>query len=55
MEPIIQIHNLQKFYGKKEVLHGLNLSILPGQIIGYIGASPRYSHQIFASDVARRV
>lgn len=39
MEPIIQISNLQKFYGKKEVLHGLNLSILPGQIIGYIGAN----------------
>lgn len=35
--PIINIRNLQKSYGKKQVLHGINLEITPGQIIGYIG------------------
>lgn len=34
---IVQIRNLEKFYGKKQVLHGINLDIAPGQIIGYIG------------------
>jgi ABC-2 type transport system ATP-binding protein len=34
---IIEIHNLQKKYDKKEVLHGINLEITSGQIIGYIG------------------
>jgi ABC-2 type transport system ATP-binding protein len=36
-EPIIRIQNLQKFYGTKQVLKGINLEIHPGQIIGYIG------------------
>jgi ABC-2 type transport system ATP-binding protein len=35
--PIINISNLQKSYGKKQVLHGINLEIHSGQIIGYIG------------------
>jgi ABC-2 type transport system ATP-binding protein len=34
---IIEIHNLQKRYGKKQVLHGIDLQITSGQIIGYIG------------------
>lgn len=37
MEPIVEIKNLVKSYGTKEVLHGIDLSIQPGQIIGYIG------------------
>jgi ABC-2 type transport system ATP-binding protein len=37
MEPIIEIQHLNKHYGKKQVLHNLNLSIQAGQIIGYIG------------------
>ena len=39
MDPqtIVSIHNLQKNYGKKEVLKGINLEITSGQIIGYIG------------------
>lgn len=37
MEPIIQIRDLTKFFGKKQVLHGINLDIMPGQVIGYIG------------------
>ncbi len=34
---IIEIRNLQKFYGQKHVLQGINLNITSGQIIGYIG------------------
>ena len=36
-QTIVQIHNLEKRYGKKQVLHGINLEITSGQIIGYIG------------------
>lgn len=37
MEPIIQIDNLSKFFGKKQVLHNISLHIQAGQVIGYIG------------------
>ncbi len=37
MEPIIQTTNLTKYYGSTQVLKGINLTVLPGQIIGYIG------------------
>ena len=37
MEPIISLHNVYKNYGSKQVLKGINLSIYPGQVIGYIG------------------
>ena len=36
-QTIVSIHNLQKKYGKKEVLKGIDLEITSGQIIGYIG------------------
>ena len=36
-ESIVQIRNLVKHYGQKQVLYGINLDIQPGQIIGYIG------------------
>jgi ABC-2 type transport system ATP-binding protein len=36
-QTIVTIRNLQKKYGDKQVLHGINLDINPGQIIGYIG------------------
>ena len=39
MEPIIRIRQLNKQYGDKEVLKGINLEIWPGQIIGYIGTN----------------
>ena len=35
--PLIQISNLRKSYGSKQVLKGLTLDIYPGQVIGYIG------------------
>lgn len=34
---IIEIQDLKKSYGEKQVLNGINLSITAGQIIGYIG------------------
>jgi ABC-2 type transport system ATP-binding protein len=37
MEPIISLKNVYKSYGTKQVLKGINLSIYPGQVIGYIG------------------
>ena len=37
METIVEIKQLIKKYGKNEVLHGIDLSIQSGQIIGYIG------------------
>jgi ABC-2 type transport system ATP-binding protein len=35
--PLIQIRNLCKSYGSKQVLKNINLDIYPGQVIGYIG------------------
>ncbi|MEP0842587.1 MAG: ABC transporter ATP-binding protein [Phycisphaerae bacterium] len=37
MEPIIRIEGLTKRYGQKEVLRGIDLQIMPGQVLGYIG------------------
>lgn len=37
MKPVIQLKNLRKSFYKKPVLHGIDLEINPGQIIGYIG------------------
>ncbi len=37
MEPIIKLKNVVKNYGDKKVLKGINLTIFPGQVIGYIG------------------
>lgn len=36
-KPIIQISDLRKSYGSKQVLKGINIDIYPGQVIGYIG------------------
>ena len=35
--PAIQIRQLKKSYGQNRVLHGIDLDIYPGQVIGYIG------------------
>lgn len=35
--PIISIRNLRKSYGATTVLHGIDLDIYPGRVIGYIG------------------
>ncbi len=37
MEPIIRLENVHKSYGDKKVLKGIDISIYPGQVIGYIG------------------
>jgi ABC-2 type transport system ATP-binding protein len=47
--PIIQISNLNKWYGSKQVLNNINLEAYPGEVIGYIGpngagkSTPKYS------------
>lgn len=37
MPPILKIHHLSKSFGEKKVLKDINLTVEPGQIIGYIG------------------
>lgn len=37
MEPMVKIQNLQKFYGKKPAVLGLNLEILPGELFVLVG------------------
>lgn len=37
MEPVLEISNLKMRYGDLEVLKGVDLTVYPGQIIGYIG------------------
>lgn len=34
---IVKIQHLEKYYGQKQVLHGIDLEIKSSQIIGYIG------------------
>ena len=36
---MLEIKNLQKSYGKKEILHGINLTIENGDLFGFIGAN----------------
>lgn len=36
---VIRIRNLQKSYGANKVLHGIDLEVEAGQIIGYIGGN----------------
>nr|WP_093133192.1 ABC transporter ATP-binding protein [Salinibacillus kushneri] len=36
-QPILSIQNLEKSYGAKQVLNGIDLTVYQGQIIGYIG------------------
>ena len=37
--PIIQVRGLSKSYGKKQVLNNIDLEVLAGQVIGYIGTN----------------
>ena len=37
MTPALRLRNLRKSYFKKPVLHGIDLEVAPGQIVGYIG------------------
>jgi ABC-2 type transport system ATP-binding protein len=37
MQPIISLKQVYKSYGTKQVLVGIDLDIMPGQVIGYIG------------------
>jgi len=37
MTPIIEIRNLTKHYGRRPAVNGLNLSIEPGEIFGFVG------------------
>jgi ABC-2 type transport system ATP-binding protein len=36
-KPVINIKNLHKNYGTKQVLRGIDLEVYPGQVLGYIG------------------
>ena len=36
-EPVIRLHNVQKSFGRTQVLRGLNLAIEPGQIFALLG------------------
>lgn len=35
--PAIQIHDLHKSYGPKQVLFGINLEVYPGEMFGFLG------------------
>ncbi|WP_421382218.1 ABC transporter ATP-binding protein [Bacillus salacetis] len=39
MQPIIDMKNIQKSFGKQEVLKGISLEVPPGEIYGLIGPS----------------
>ncbi|WP_375447382.1 ABC transporter ATP-binding protein [uncultured Fibrella sp.] len=37
MTSVIDTHNLTQYYGQTQILKGINLSVAPGQVVGYIG------------------
>ena len=37
VEPLLQITDLHAYYGKSHVLHGVDMEILPGQVIALLG------------------
>lgn len=37
--PVIQLHNVSKSFGKKEVLHNIDFSVQKGEIFGLLGPS----------------
>ncbi|MEG0750193.1 MAG: ATP-binding cassette domain-containing protein, partial [Carnobacterium sp.] len=39
MLPILEIKNLKKSFGSNEVLKGVDFTVYPGEIIGYIGTN----------------
>ncbi|NBX96769.1 MAG: ABC transporter ATP-binding protein, partial [Betaproteobacteria bacterium] len=34
---MLHVSNLHAFYGKSHVLHGVNFSVQPGEIVGLLG------------------
>ncbi len=38
-EPLFKIQNVSKYFGKKVVLEGISVDVMPGEILGIIGAS----------------
>jgi putative lysine transport system ATP-binding protein len=38
-EPVIRVEGLRKSFGSHEVLHSIDLSVMPGQVVTIIGAS----------------
>ena len=39
VEPLLKVHNVTKVFGKHVVLNGIDFNIMPGEILGIIGAS----------------
>lgn len=37
MIPVIETHGLVHYYGRTQILKGIDLSVPPGQVVGYIG------------------
>lgn len=37
--PYLSIHNLNKSFGKKQIIHNLSLDLYPGEILGFLGAN----------------
>lgn len=37
--PIIQVHNLSRFFGDVQAVSGVTFKVMPGQVVGFIGAN----------------
>lgn len=37
VEPVIQLKNVKKTIGRKEIIHGLSFDIYPGEVFGFLG------------------
>ena len=39
MDPILELRGVNASYGKVQALHGVNLKIMPGEVVALIGAN----------------
>src|SRR6201999_3856151 len=36
-EPLIRVEDVHTYYGKSHILHGVSLSVRPGEVVGLLG------------------
>src|SRR6201998_424297 len=36
-EPLVRVEDLHTYYGKSHILHGVSLTVAPGEVVGLLG------------------
>ena len=43
-EPVIDVRQLEAWYGRRRVLHGIDFRVMPGEIRGCVGCQFQHHH-----------